>query len=476
MRKLWRLSFLVAALSVGPSLLEAQTDSPSRKATLSWHKRTDGSVEMFDGRIVPALPKFLDMRDQFNMRREWVKKRHAALLPMMRKNNVSMWVIVNEEFHPDPLTEYVAPPMSYTGRRDIHVFIDAGDAGLKAFGSYSRPSFSYAGLFEGFPGGDLGATMKALYNQYQPKTIALNYGGDRGQDSGLTHDSYLYLSKAMGPEATSRFVSASPLIEDYLDTRLPEELEQYRKLVLATDIFAQRALSNEVVTPGVTTAEDLMWWFNQQIASLGISATPWFQIHTAVQRFDAKTGKAIAYVHPAPNDYVFQKGDVIHLDCGFNYIGLASDWQKVAYILRDGETDASPGMKTALHNGWLTLEAVRTSARPGMTGNEVALAALDKLKGLSFTPALYSHPIGNHGHGVGANINARNGVIGTGPINDNGSKLRVGSYRSIELSATTHVPEWNNAELTIPFEDDAYLTDNGYEWVRPPQTKWYLIR
>lgn len=476
MRNAWRQLLFVAAFCAGPALLAGQSPAAARKGAPLWHKRADGSVVMFDGRTVPPLPKLLGVREQFRIRREWVMKRHAMLLPMMRKNGVGMWIVVNEEFHPDPLTEYVAPPMAYTGRRDIHVFIDAGDAGLKAFGSYSRPSFSYAGIFEPFPGNDLAATLRALYQQYHPKTIALNYGGDRGQDSGLTHDSFVFLSNALGAEAAARFMPARELIEDYLDTRLPEELEQYRQLVLATDIIAQRALSNEVVTPGVTTAEDLMWWFNQQIAALGVGAKPWFQIHTAVQRFDAQTGKAIPYVHPAPNDYVFQRGDVIHLDCGFDYFGLASDWQKVAYVLRAGESDVSPGMKTALHNGWLTLEALRTAARPGMTGNEVAAAALEKLKGLDFKPSLYSHPIGNQGHGVGAQVNARNGVIGVGPERDSGSRLRLGSYRSIELSATTRIPEWNNAELTIPFEDDAHLTANGYEWVRPPQTAWYLIR
>jgi Xaa-Pro dipeptidase len=469
---------LVAAVICSglPARAGAQSASSAPAGKALWQRRADGSTVMFDGRVVPALPKLLDMREQFNVRREWVKKRHALMLPLLRKHGVGMWIVVNEEFHPDPLTEHVAPALQYTGRRDVHVFVDAGDAGLKAFGSYRRPSFAYAGLFESLPGDDPGAALRTLYDKYQPRTIALNYGGTRGQDSGLTHDSYQFLAGALGADATARFMSAGKLIEDYLDTRLPEELEHYRQLVLATDVIAQRALSNEVITPGITTAEDVMWWFNQQIASLGVGAKPWFQIHTAVQRFDAATGKAIAYVHPAPNDYVFQRGDVIHLDCGFDYMGLASDWQKVAYILREGETDASPGMKKALHNGWLTLEALRTSARPGMTGNEVAAATLEKLKGLDFTPSLYSHPIGTHGHGVGAQVNARNGVIGVGPERDFGSRLRLGSYRSIELSATTRVPEWNGAELTIPFEDDAYLTENGYEWFRPPQTAWYLIR
>ena len=120
-------------------------------------------------------------------------------------------------------------------------------------------------------------------------------------------------------------MSAHELIEDYFDTRLPEELEPYRQLVLATDIIAQRALSNEVVTPGVTRAIDIKWFFDQQIASLGVGGKPWFEIHTAVQRFDPATGKAIPYLHPAPDTLTFQRGDIIHLDCGFDYLGVVID-------------------------------------------------------------------------------------------------------------------------------------------------------
>ena len=42
-----------------------------------------------------------------------------------RENRV--WYVVNEEFHDDPLTEYVAPPRPYVGGRDIFLFVDAGD-------------------------------------------------------------------------------------------------------------------------------------------------------------------------------------------------------------------------------------------------------------------------------------------------------------------------------------------------------------
>jgi Xaa-Pro dipeptidase len=439
------------------------------------------TLRLFDGRRIPPLPKLLSVREQFALRTQWVEERHRRLLPMMRSHGVSMWIVMNEEFHNDPLTEHVAPPLTYVSRRDAHVFVDGGDAGLLRYSNYWRPTATYSRLFQPLPAprsdrgtSDLTVGLRELVARTQPKTIALAIGGTRGQDSGLSKDGYELIVLAIGPDYAARIVPAAPLVEEYLDTRLPGELEHYRTLVAATDVLAQRALSNEVITPGKTTAADVAWWWNEQIARLGVGAGQWFEVHTAVQRFDAASGKMIPYVHPAPDSLVFQPGDVIHLDCGFTYLGMASDWQKVAYVLRPGETAAPRGLEIALQNGNRTQEALRTTARPGMTGYEAAQATIAALVGVDFTPSIYSHPIGTHGHGVGPSINARGAILAGPPLWD--SKLRLGSYRSIELSATTKISEWNNGALIVPFEDDAYLTAQGYEWFRPPQTRWYLIR
>jgi len=235
-----------------------------------------------------------------------------------------------------------------------------------------------------------------------------------------------------------------------------------------------------VVTPGVTQAKDVKWFFEQAIADLGAGATPWFEIHVAVQRFDPATSTMIPYVHPAPDQQVLQRGDIIHLDCGFNYLGFASDWQKVAYILREGEDDVPEGLKTALRNANIVHEAFATAPRPGMTGWAATLAIAAELEGSNFLPSLYSHPIGYHGHALGPainarmNINDRNMDLSSPPEWD--SHLRDGSYRSIEFSAMTAVPEYDGSAVTIPMEDDGYLTPEGYKYFRPYQTEWYLIR
>ncbi|MBI4419942.1 MAG: M24 family metallopeptidase [Gemmatimonadetes bacterium] len=462
--------------AIGALLLAAACDG--RQAP-RFH--ADGSVTLFDGRVVPPLPRLLGVREQFEVRLSWLARKHAALLPLMRKHGIAMWIITNHEFHSDPVTQYIAPDLEYTGQTDVHVLVDAGTDGLKRFSSWRRPTADYARFFEPLPvprddrgNQDARTGLRLLFDRFNPRTVGLNYQGRRGQDGGLTYDAYQYLVAALGPRAAGRLVPAGGLIEDYFDTRLPEELEHYRALVLATDVIAQRALSNEVITPGVTRAVDVKWFFNQQIAALGVGGKPWFEIHTAVQRFDPATGKAIPYVHPAPDSLVFQRGDVIHLDCGFDYLGFASDWQKVAYVLREGERDVSEGMKLALRNANVVHQAFHTEPRPGMTGREATQAIMKKLRGVSFLPSLYSHPIGYQGHALGASINARNMVLG--PPSGRDSRLRPGSYRSVEFSATTALPEWNGDSLLIPMEDDAYLTETGYEYFRPYQTSWYLIK
>jgi Xaa-Pro aminopeptidase len=419
---------------------------------------------------IPPMPKLLSQREQTDIREQWLRKRLGSLLlPMMKRHGIEMWIVVNEEFHSDPVTPHITPPIPIVGRRDLFVFIDRGEriervAVLRY--AEDRLKNHYTMLLP--PRDRFGEELKKLVDSRNPKTIALNIGGTRGQQSGLTHDGYKFLAETLGPENEKKFVSAANLLIEFFDTRIPEELEHYRTAVLATDVITRRAFSNEVIKPGKTTVGDVRWWMMQQLNDIGVDT--WFQPDLRVQRQTAQTETTGQFLSTAEENVVLMRGDLIHVDFGLNYMGLSTDWQKHAYILKPGEKDAPAGLKAALKNTNRLQDILFGFARAGMTGTEVYDATVAEAKKQGINAMVYSHPLGTHGHGLGPSIDFR-GNIGGGA-----NKILPGSYMSIELNTSTNVPEWNNQRVTIMAEDDAYMTATGYKFFRPRQTEFYLIK
>jgi len=419
------------------------------------------------------LPKLLSVRQQQAVRETWLKKRlETMLLPMMRQQKIDMWIVTNEEFHADPVTAYIAPPLPYVGRRDFFIFADRGGDKLDrlALVRYSEEHLKYFFEVLNPPGSEIASTLRRLVEERKPKTIALNMGGTRGATNGLTHDAYKFLTETLGQDYASRFVPAAPLIVEYMDTRLPEELEHYRTAVELTDLLTQRAFSNEVIKPGKTTVGDVRWWFLQQVNNAGLDT--WFQPDMRIQRQNRETGKTQQFLDVAEESDVIQRGDVIHIDCGLNYMGLSTDWQKMGYVLRAGEKDAPEGLKRALANTNKLQDALFSHIKPGAKGFEVYDATIADMKNAGIEAMIYSHSVGNQGHALGASIDFRR--PSSGALME--PAFREGSYTSIELNTSTAVPEWGGQKVTMMMEDDAYLTRDGMKWFRPRQTAFYLIK
>ena len=422
---------------------------------------------------IGPLPKLLSVREQQAVRESWLKRRlDTLLLPMMRQQKIEMWIVTNEEFHTDPVTPYIAPPLPYVGRRDFFIFADRGGDKLDRLALVRYPEEHLKYFFEVLnpPGSEIASTLRRLVEERKPRTIALNMGGTRGATNGLTHDTYKFLSESLGQDYASRFVPAAPLIVEYMDTRLPEELEHYRTAVELTDLLTQRAFSNEVITPGKTTVGDVRFWFLQQVNNAGLDV--WFQPDMRIQRQNKETGKTQQFLSVTEEPDVIQRGDVIHIDCGLNYMGLSTDWQKMGYVLRAGEKDAPEGLKRALANTNKLQDALFSHIKPGAKGFEVYDATMSDMKNAGIEAMIYSHSVGNQGHALGASIDFRRPLSGT----PSEPAFREGSYTAIELNTSTAVPEWGGQKVTMMMEDDAYLTRDGMKWFRPRQTAFYLIR
>jgi Xaa-Pro aminopeptidase len=419
---------------------------------------------------IPAMPKLLTQREQMDVREKWLMKRLGSmLLPMMKRHGIEMWIVVNEEFNSDPVTPHITPPIPIVGRRDMFLFIDRGQRIERiAMVRYDEERLRGHYRFV-MPARDkFGEELKKIVDERNPKTIALNIGGSRGQQSGLSHDSYKFLAESLGVENEKKFVSAANFLTEFFDTRIPEELEHYRNAVLATDVITRRAFSNEVITPDKTTVGDVRWWMLEQVNKLGL--TVWFQPDLRIQRQRSAAELTGQFLSTAKESDVIQPGDLLHVDFGLDYMGLSTDWQKHAYVLKPGEKDAPEGLKAALKNTNRLQDAMFAVARPGMTGAAVYEKTMAEMKRQNIEAMIYSHPIGTHGHGLGPSIDFR-GTIGGG-----GNTIILGSYMSIELNTSTVVPEWGGQKVTIMAEDDAFMTDLGYQFIRPRQTEFYLIR
>jgi Xaa-Pro aminopeptidase len=423
--------------------------------------------------VIESAAQLLPLSRQIAVREEWLVKRHEQLLPMMRRHGVGMWIIVNEEFRDDPLTQYVAPPRPYTGNRDVFVFIDGLTEGLKKYAITGYIEENLARFFDAPSSEPLpaAATLKALYDRWQPKTIALGIGGSRGQTRSLGQDSHRFLAAAMGPEAESRFIPASPLIVEFLDTRLPEELEHYRAAVTVTEEIVRRALSGEVIIPGKTTVAEVRRALYDMLWAAGVRT--WFQPDLRVQRADEENATSRGFLAVAREGVVIRPGDLVHIDFGISYMGFDTDWQKMAYVLKPGETDVPAGLRAALKNTNTLQDALMLRhAKPGLTGGAVFNATMAEMAQRGIEAMIYSHPLGAQGHALGASIDFRSAQR-TGSATP--APLRPGSYMSIELNTATPVAEWGGKKVFIMMEDCAYLTADGYRFFIPRQESFYLI-
>ncbi|HZS96700.1 MAG TPA: M24 family metallopeptidase [Terriglobales bacterium] len=420
------------------------------------------------------VPALLPWSQQLAVREQWLLKRHEMILSMMRAHGIDMWIVVNEEFHDDPVTQYIAPPRPYAGNRDYFVFVDTGDKGLRKI---AITGFSEENLKKFFESPDeprpADKVLPELYEQYKPKKIALSYGARRGVERSITYDTYNLIAEKMGSDAAQHFVPAADLIEDYLDTRIPEEFTTYIAMVQLTDSMTRRALSSEVIHPGRTTVGDVRRWLYDQLWENRVGT--WFQPDLRVQRKSKKNDTSRGFLAVASEETVIERGDVVHLDFGITYMGLNTDWQKMAYVLLPGEKDAPVGLKNAMKNTNTLQDTLTHTARPAKLASEVYGQTMDEMKQKGIEAQIYSHPIGNQGHGLGPSIDFRS--TQRSDIGATAAKpLRKGAYLSVELNTQTAVNEWDGQKVYIMMEDDAYLTDEGYKFFIPRQEAFYLVK
>jgi hypothetical protein len=246
-------------------------------------------------------------------------------------------------------------------------------------------------------------------------------------------------------------------------------MQLYPQLIQITHQIIAEGFSEKTIMPGVTTTDDLVWWFRQKIRNLGLDT--WFHPSVEIQRNDnASFDHLTAFTNK--DKEIIQPGDLLHVDIGISYLRLNTDVQEHAYILQPGEITAPDALQKAFANGNRLQEILTSKFALNKTGNEILSAALSQAKQEGIIASIYTHPIGYHGHAAGPTIgmwDQQSGVPGSGDF-----PMHYNTAYSIELNAATEIPEWKKS-IRMMLEEDGFYSEKGFRFIGGRQKELLLI-
>ena len=411
----------------------------------------------------------LKEQDRASLKDELLEDRFTNLLPdLMDKANIDMWLLISREYNEDPILKTMLPATWLNARRrTIIVFYRNKEKNTLERLAVARY--------------DIGKSIKSAWNKEKepnqwkalaeiikdrnPEKIGINMSKNFALADGLVKTDYDELVENLPIELSDKLISAEKLGIAWIETRTEKELVLYRDLVKITHDIIDETFSEKTIIPGETTTEDLVWYLRQKVTDLGLET--WFHPTIDVQRNNEVLKSHIESFSKGKDEKIIQKGDLLHCDFGITYIGLNTDCQQHAYILKDDETEVPQFLKDAFKKGNRVQDILTSTMKSGLTGNEILAQSLSQGKEEGLLPSIYTHPLGKYGHSAGTTIgmwDSQNGV----PFNGD-YPLQKNTAYAIELNTTVFIKEWNK-DIRIMLEEAGFFGDDTFEYVNERQT------
>jgi Xaa-Pro aminopeptidase len=420
------------------------------------------------------IPAILPLKNRAEVIDRLFEEKVRTVLPdLMEREGIDMWLVIAREYNEDPVIRTMLPAIWHAARRrTILVMYNPGNG--KALETLAVARYDVGEVFkkawdkEKQP--DQWARLAEIIAERDPKNIGLNYSDHYGQADGITYAEFMAFQNSLSKKYQKRIVSAEKLAVSWLETRTPSEMVIYQQIVkIAHEIIAE-GFSDKVIQPGVTTTEDVVWWYRERIKELKLAT--WFHPSVSVQRADEEQFEHLRTFDKRPAQNIIQPGDLVHVDFGITYLRLNTDTQQHAYVLKAGEKDAPEYLKKALANGNRLQDIFTGNFAVGKTGNEVLAESRAASIAEGITPSIYTHPIGYYGHAAGTTLgmwDAQEGVPYTGDY-----PLHAHTAYSIELNAATYIEEWGK-EIRIMLEEDAFFDGENVRYINGRQKHFLLI-
>ena len=413
----------------------------------------------------------LGLKERAKVIEEIQKDRFDNLLPkLMDETGIDMWVIITREYNEDPIIKTLLPPTWLNARRRT-ILAFHYDKKSKNLEKVAIARYSFGKNIPSIWNKDEEPNqMKALakfIEDKNPNKIGLNYSDHFALADGIVKTDYELFLDNLPSKLSNKVVSAEELAIRWIETRTEKEMMIYDQLVEITHGIINEAFSTNVITPGVTTTNDVVWWMREKVKKLGLKT--WFHPTIDVQRNEISD--LYAFDGESKFDIIIP-GDLIHCDFGISYLTLNTDCQELAYVLKPNETKAPDYLVKALEEGNKVQDIFTDLFEYKKTGNQILEEALEKGRSEGFRPQIYTHPLGTFGHSAGTTLgmwDSQGGVPFTGdfPMNYN-------TVYAIELNTKVFIKEWNK-DIRVMLEEAGVFEKTGFRYVNGRQTELILV-
>jgi Xaa-Pro aminopeptidase len=419
-----------------------------------------------------ALPlEAQEARRRWEMQRQIRLDKFEQILPLaMRTADIDMWIVAVKENHREPLWEDLG--RGYVTGIGYYVFTDrGGDRIERAALGPSGYMIQQSGAYDIFAAA---ATLPAFVKERNPARIGLNMSDEIGPADGLSHSMHQHLVQTLGEPYASRFVSAERLVAEFRSRRVASELVAFGEAAGIAIQLAERALSNEVITPGRTTLEDAAWWMQDQLLARGLGS-----------EFDMPSVYVTGPegIVATSTNRIVQPGDVLMIDWGVQLMNFGTDVKRVAYVLKPGETEPPASIQNAFDKALAVRDVLKRAIKPGVRADDTMKAMDAALSAAGYgviefnrpnaddkTDVVYGfHPVGNTGHDIGPSLTTWQPLQTT-------FTLHLQHVFAFEYFAYTPIPEWGGKKLRIPIEDDAVLMEHGIQFLHPANYRLLVIK
>ncbi len=405
---------------------------------------------------------------------QWLADKVKNQLPeIMKRSGIDMWIIIAREYNEDPVIKTLLPATWQSARRTtMLIAYDPGDnQPIETFGmSRYNTGDLFKTIWNKEEQPDQWKALADMIAQKDPQKIGINKSETFALADGLSATHYEQLMEVLPKKYQSRIVSAENIAIGWLETRTEAEMAVYPNIVRIAHQVIAEGLSEKIIQPGITTTDDVVWWYRDRIRELGFTA--WFHPTVSIQRKDPESFEHLRAFSNRPEKQVIIPGDLLHVDFGITYLRLNTDTQQHAYVLKPGEQTPPKYLMDAFKKGNRVQDILTSNFKEGRSGNEILKATLDQCKSEGLKGVIYTHPIGYHGHGAGPTIglwDQQGGVPGNGDY-----PLYKNTAYSIELNTGVFIDEWDK-EIRIMLEEDAFFDGENVRYIDGRQTELMVI-